>query len=49
VLYVKSALGHMNIVVGAVALPMILRELGLEILPDAPDQPLGVLPRPPVF
>jgi hypothetical protein len=49
VLYVKSGLGHMNIVVGAVAIPMILRELGLEILPDAPDEPLGVLPRPPVF
>ena len=49
ILYVRSTLGHMNIVVGAVALPMILRELGLEILPDAPtDQPLGVLPRPAV-
>jgi hypothetical protein len=49
ILYVRSTLGHMNIVVGAVALPMILRELGLEILPDAPtDQPLGVLPRPTV-
>jgi hypothetical protein len=50
ILYVRSSLGHMNIVVGAVAMPMILRELGLEILPDAPtDQPLGVLPRPALY
>ena len=50
ILYVRSKVGHMEIVVDAVALPMILRELGLEILPDAPtDQPLGVLPRPALY
>ena len=49
ILYIRSYLGHMNLVTGAVALPMILRELGTEILPGAPaDLPLGELPRPPV-
>ncbi|HTJ41735.1 MAG TPA: hypothetical protein VL463_06545 [Kofleriaceae bacterium] len=47
ILYIRSSVGHMKLVTGATALPMILREVATEILPDAPiDLPLGKLPRP---
>src|SRR4029079_8690552 len=36
ILYIRSSVGHMRLVTGAIALPMILREVGTEILPDAP-------------
>ncbi|MCB9562367.1 MAG: hypothetical protein H6708_18330 [Kofleriaceae bacterium] len=44
-LTVRSQMGHMELVTAGVALPMLLRLLPVEVLPDAPwDQPLGSLP-----
>ena len=46
VVYVRSQYGHMPLVTGGIALPMMLRLIPAEILPDAPwDQPYGLPPR----
>jgi hypothetical protein len=45
IVYIRSQLGHMPLVTGGVALPMVLRALSVEILPEQLlDEPLGVLP-----
>ncbi|HVV88328.1 MAG TPA: hypothetical protein VHE35_35040 [Kofleriaceae bacterium] len=47
VFYVRSQYGHMPLVTGGVALPMMLRLVPAEILADAPwHQPYGLPPRP---
>jgi len=45
IVYIRSQLGHMPLVTGGVALPMVLRALSVEIVPEELlDEPLGVLP-----
>ncbi len=47
VVYVRSQFGHMPLVTAGVALPMMLRLIPAELLPDAPwNQPYGLPPRP---
>jgi hypothetical protein len=50
IVYVRSQVGHMPLVTGGVALPMVLRATSVDQVATAPSrQPLGVLPPAPAI